>query len=110
MSYKEQMDQARHKGKAKAITVDIHTWTEEGQELIGMVNQIKPFVSGKFDTDVLQYTLETDDGLKSTVLGAATDKQLEGRIKEGSIVCITFHGKKEIGQGRNVNRFEVIAL
>jgi len=111
MRYVEQYNKAREKGNLKSVTTDIYTWEAEGQELVGKIQEIQPFVFGKkFDTEVKQYIMDTDEGLVSTVLGAATDKQIEGKVKVGSVVAIIFHGKKQLDDGRQVNKFEVIIL
>ena len=107
MTKREAYERAHASGKRKILTSDIHTWDTEGQVLIGTVVEIMPFKHGKFDTEVLQYIIQTDDGLVSTVLGAATDKQITGKVKPSSNVAITFHGKKQLDDGRQVNRFEV---
>ncbi|GAG55167.1 unnamed protein product, partial [marine sediment metagenome] len=85
----------------------IHSWDEEGQQLIGKVVEIMPFTHGKFDTEVQQYILDTDEGRVSTVLGAATDKQIAGKVKPGTMVAIVFRGQKQLADSRSVNRFEV---
>lgn len=110
MTYQEQYKQAQSKGKTKQLTVEIWTWDEEGQELIGKVQSIIPFTDGKFDTEVSQYVIETDNGLVSTVLGSATDKQIAGKVREGAIVAILFKGKKELSDKRHVNLFDVVVV
>lgn len=105
--YEKEFKRQEEKGKTVLATEDIYTWTEEEQVLFGRIQEILPFTDGKFDTDVLRYVIDTDAGRISTVLGAATDKQLATKIKPGDIVKITFKGKKHLEDGRQVNRFDV---
>ena len=107
MSYTEDYLKAKEKGKTDQAVVEILTWDTEGQEVIGKLIGIGPFTEGKFDMEVKKYTIETDHGKVSTVLGAATDKQLASKVKIGTSLYIKWKGQKEIGGGRHVNLFEV---
>lgn len=107
MNYKELMKDAR---KAKAVDQLTHTitqWTEEGQQIIGRVIDIQPFTGGKFEGSCNQYLIETDDGIISTLLGGATDKQIVDNDISGKVVCITFNGKKILEDNRQINLFTV---
>ena len=107
MSYTDQYEKAKEKGKVEEITKQIFTFTEDGEKLIGVVVDIQPFNEGDFDAEVNQYILDTDDGRVSCILGSATDSQLTGKEIKGKLVCVTFHGKKTLKDGRQVNRFKV---
>lgn len=107
MSFAEEYKKAQEKGKVDQATTQIFQFAAEGEELIGKVKDITPFTHGKFDTEVNQYILDTDLGRVSTVLGAATDKQLAGQIKPGNMVRIVWRGKKPLEGGRTVNVFDV---
>ena len=89
------------------LTTLIHTWDEEGQVLQGRLERTEPFTDGNFDTDVLCYVLKTPEGLVTTVLGSATDKQLAGKVKAGDFIRIMFQGQKALEDGRHVNLFQV---
>lgn len=100
--------QTEDKGEVwEDLTTIIHTWEEEGQMIEGRLERTEPFTEGKFDTEVLSYVLKTPEGLLTTVLGSATDKQLVGKVQEGDMIRITFQGKKELSDGRQVNIFNV---
>lgn len=107
MGYKEEYEKAKGKGKTKTLTSQIHSWDEEGEELVGKVIDVKPFKEGKFDTEVDCYWLETDEGIVTTVLGSATDKQLKEVDPIGQNIHITYKGKKMLADGRSVNNFHV---
>lgn len=107
MSYKDDFIKSKDKGKTKVLTVIIHTWDEEGQELWGKVISVKPFLLGKFDTEVDSYIIDTDEGLITTVLGSATDKQLKDVDPVGMRIYIKYQGKKQLADGRQINLFHV---
>lgn len=106
-TYAEDYLKAKERGKTSQITVEIHTWDTEGQELIGKLIDVAPFTEGKFDTEVRKYIIDTDRGRVSTVLGAATDKRLAKTIKPGAMLYIKWNGQKELASGQHVNLFEV---
>ena len=106
-TYKEQADKARKKGGGKRLTLEIHSWKEPGDTLVGKVKEVKPFTGGKFDTNVNQYILETDEGLISTVLGAATDKSFGDESVVGKTLFIEYRGKINLDDGRSVNKFVI---
>lgn len=110
MSYKDQYDDAKKKGKTEQVTTNIHTWEEEGEKIIGLVYGIEPFVEGQFETEVNKYIIDTDDGFVSTVLGSSTDKQIAKKVAKGNVVCITFEGKKHLKDGKSVNLFNIEVL
>lgn len=107
MVYAEEWGKAEEKGKVDLVTMEIHSWDEEGQVLIGKVKAIQPFTGGSFDTEVNQYIIDTGDRMVSTVLGSSTDKQLAKVDLQGRLVKIIYRGKKQLDDGRQVNNFEV---
>ena len=107
MGYKDDYEKAKEKDKVQTLTRQIHTWDEEGQVLIGKCIGIEPFTEGQFDTEVNSYTIETDDGIMTTVLGSATDKQLNKIDPKGRMLAILYRGKKPLADGRSVNLFKV---
>jgi len=106
--YDEEVKKAMKEGKMEQLTTDIINWQEEGQTVCGRVHNIVPFTGGKFDTEVNQYIIDTDDGLKSTILGSAADKQLKGVELIGRTVYIEYRGKKNLDDGRQVNNFRIL--
>lgn len=109
-SYMEQYQEAKIKGKLKRRTYRIHTWSEDTAHLTGEVLSVKEFKGGTFDAVVNAYTIATDEGVVSCVLGSATDSQLEGTDLIGQLVHIEYCGKKELVDGRQVNLFNVDVL
>lgn len=109
-TYSNAYKQAKEKGKVNTATFQIHSWQSDGDTLIGRVKSIKPFEGGKFETPVNQYLIETDEGLRSTILGSWTDTQLESTSIAGKVVCIVFTGRKDLEDGRKVNIFDIEIL
>jgi len=105
-TYSEEYLKAKEKGKTTQVSIEIHTWDTEGQELIGKLIDVLKFEEGKFDTEVKKYVIETDHGRISTVLGAATDKRME-KVKAGDMLYIKWKGQKEIQGGKHVNLFDI---
>ena len=103
----EKYQKAKDKGKTKTLTRLIWTWEHEGQTLVGKVIEIKPFLEGKFDTEVNCYTIDADGVLFTTVLGSATDKQLKDVDPVGNMIYIEYRGKKQLDDGRQINNFHV---
>lgn len=110
MSYQQQLEKAKKSGKAKCLMVDIFTWKEPGQELVGKVLEVKPFEGGKFDSTCMKYIMETDDGMITTILGAAADKQFEGKDVTGKVLWITYKGKVDLDNGKKCNRYDIREL
>lgn len=110
MGYTEDYQKAKEKGKVEQITTIIYKFEAEGDVLVGRVVEIRPFTEGKFDTEVKCYILDTDMGRVSTVLGSATDKQLDKASVKGKIIAITYHGQKDIAGGQSVNLYTVEVL
>jgi len=107
MNYREKYEKAKEAGKTEQITEQIYKFEEEGQQVMGLVVTATPFTGGEFDAEVLRYVIDTDEGRISCVLGSATDSQLSNKKIVGKLVCITFHGKKTLSDGRSINRFSV---
>lgn len=110
MNYEDAYNEAHEKGQTFALTKQIVTWEDEGQRIIGKVLSIDPFTDGIFEGEVNVYTLETNQGLVTTVLGAATDKQFMKTDPLGLTVAIIFKGKKPLSKGGQCNIFEIEAF
>lgn len=107
MGYEDDYAKSKEKGKAVQVTRQIVIWDEEGQVLTGKVLEVQPFTDGIFETEVAMYIIETDNGIVSTVLGSATDKQLAKIDVRGSRMHIEYKGKRALKDGRAVNIFNV---
>lgn len=110
MSYKDEFIKAKDKGKVTQVTHAIHKWSEPGEELIGVVKEVTLFDKSVYETECNAYLLDTDEGLVSTVLGAAADSALKSKDIVGHIIRIEYKGKVEIGEGRRANQFEIELL
>lgn len=107
MSYADDYEKAKSKGKTKTLTRQIFTFEAEGDHLSGKVLKIEPFTEGSFETEVNSYIIETDNGIVTTVLGSATDKQLKSIDPVGQKIYIEYRGKKQLKDGRSVNLYHV---
>ena len=107
MTYEEMRQKAIEDNQMDQLTIPIHSWKSEGEELIGLVKEIKEFQDSKFETSCKQYIIHTDTGLVSTVLGAASDKQLEKQKILGRVIWIIYKGKGSLDDGRQFNKFEI---
>lgn len=107
MGYQEEYEKAQKAGATKEVTKNIQSWSEEGETLIGKVVEIGPFNEGTFETEVSAYLIDTDDGLISTVMGSATDKQLADLEIIGKLIHIEYRGKKQLADGKQVNHFKI---
>lgn len=84
---------------------------EMGKPLIGILIGVEVVINEKITEPCNRYILETDDGTKSVLLGAATDKQLEGKMHIGHLTYIEFQGKVEIQNGaKMVNRWKILQV
>lgn len=110
MSYTEDYKKAKEKGKTKQVTTEIFSWDQEGDTVIGKVLKIAVFEGGKWGAGAMQYTIATDKGIITTILGTACDKQLVKLDLIGKVVYIEYGGKINLEDGRQVNRFKVELL
>ena len=107
MSYQEDFEKANEKGATQEVTKNIQSWVDEGETVIGKLVSIGPVNEGTFDTEVNSYLIDTDDGMVTTVLGSATDKQLAGLEIMGKLIYIEYRGKKNLKDGKQVNTFKI---
>ena len=110
MTYEELYEKMYKEGNIRLLSYQIKTWEVEGDYIIGKVMEVKPFTGGSFDTDCLSYLIKTDEGLFTTVLGSATDTQINQTDLRGKIISIVYKGKKDLKDQRRVNIFDVAVL
>lgn len=98
------------KQKSKNLVVEF--WQpEKGDELVGHLLSIEDFQSESMSEPCKRYVFDTDNGLKSCLLGNATDGQLEGRIEIGKLTYVKYEGKREIDNGaKQVNIWNVMQV
>jgi len=107
MDYEKAYQKAYESQKTTQLVKQIITWDTEGQKVIGKVVAIEPFTDGRFTSEAKVYTLETNNGLVTCVLGEATDKQFLKEDPLGTLVAITFKGKKMLDDSRQCNIFDI---
>ncbi|GAH82074.1 unnamed protein product [marine sediment metagenome] len=100
-------DEAQGKGKSEHLNIIIVGWQKSGQIVLGRFVKAEPLAESKFGTVVQRYILETDAGLVSCVLGATADKELLPKLAVGDLLRIHYQGKRELGDGRSVNVFDI---
>lgn len=108
MNYAEFLESNKGKSIGEPVSVDIHTWERDGDVLIGLLKSVDDFEGGNFEQKCKRYLFSTDDGLKSTILGASVDKQIDPERYIGRILMVTFKGKIQLDDGRQCNRFTVV--
>ncbi len=94
-------------GQTKELICEIVEWSKKGQQVVGKIEDVEPFLASDYDTDCMRYTLDTDDGRVTCVLGAQADNSLKGRDLINHLVTITYGGKVETKKGRTMNDFSV---
>lgn len=81
---------------------------KEGEPVIGVLLAMETVQNEKVKEPCQRYILETDTGSLSILMGAATDKQLAGKLNLGWLTYIEFQGKFTIDNGaKQVNRWKV---
>jgi hypothetical protein len=108
MNYTEHADKMIKAGKAIDLTSKIFKFEKAGDKLRGEVVSVDEFTGSEYDTSCKRYTLETDDGRVSCILGGAADNQLSGITLSGRILCIEFLGKEETKTGKRFNSFRIL--
>jgi hypothetical protein len=106
--YGEILKDESWKDRAIPLSVDIKTWKESGDYLIGQLVDIKPFSGGEFETNCMQYTFKNEDGLISTILGSSMDKIFEREDYRGRVIHIEYKGKIELDDGKRCNKFHIM--
>lgn len=90
----------------------VEFWSpDEGDELVGHLVAIEVVQNDKVQEPCNRYVFDTDEGMRSVLMGAASDKQLEGRIEIGKLTYVKYEGKREIDNGaKQVNIWKVIQV
>lgn len=80
----------------------------EGENVVGELLSIESKQISDDKPPVNSYTVMTDDGPGSFLLGGATDKQLEGKLNIGDLMSVTYLGKQKIkGGAQQVNIWKI---
>ena len=107
MTYAETLKAAEKSGKIEDLTYQPVKFEKKGDQLVGELVDIQPTTFQDDKKPVNKYILQTDGGLKSAVLGAMGDSQLDGRVETGDILVITFQEKKSLAGGHTMNIFNI---
>jgi hypothetical protein len=107
VSYREQFEQAQKEGRTLNLDPTFVKLEKQGDTLIGRLLRRETVKAkaggGTFDT----YIFETDEGLRKTKFGAATDKQIGKSMADGAVYRIEFLGQEKLPEGTKVNRFKI---
>lgn len=99
MMYSEMYERAQREHAVESVNVNF--WKpEKGDHIVGRLAFIEDYQGDNMMEPCKRYTIETDEGAQSVLLGSATDKKLDGKLAEGLIVSIGFGGKIPIKGGR----------
>lgn len=107
MTYDDAFDEAVEQDQVEAAVVRIFKFTEPDQRVTGELLAISEFEDGQYDQAANQYLVDTDSGPVSFVLGGATDDRITDELEVGDLMRVTYHGQKELPDGRTVNDFDV---
>ena len=94
----------------ESLTFNIKKWDVAGEVLLGKLLSVEDFTGSKFETTCKSYLFDTDDGKISTILGAASDKQLEGKDLIGHVIYIVFLGQIDLEGGKRCNHFKIVDI
>lgn len=106
-SFDKAYEKATADGKSERLDMKMVKWSLEDPVLIGRFVSQEVMPETKFDTPVQRYIFDTDAGRMSCLLGAATDKQMVGKMLAGDLMRIEYEGTKDIGGGKKVNLFKI---
>lgn len=107
MSYTKDFEKKKKDGMTKDAAIPILRFKEPGDSVIGKIVKIQDFTRSKFDGKCNQYVIDTDNGMRTIVLGAYTDSQIAGTEILNHVVSITFEGKEETPGGTFANHFTI---
>ena len=89
------------------ISSNIFKFTETGDVLTGMLDGFHDITTDNGDCKAY-YLVTSTHGRVSFIGGYLVDQAIAKHdIVNGDIVKITFHGKKDIGNGRTLNDFDI---
>lgn len=107
-SYEEMFHDSQGQNIGEDLTSIFIQWENPGQTVVGMFLYSETIVPKEEMGPVTRYSIKTDEGTCSAILGGATDKQLEGKLIPGDYISIVYGGKKSIDGGKKqVNHFDV---
>ena len=112
MSYNDVYDKAVASGKAIRISSTIYKFKEVGETLVGKLIEIGSHTFTDEDTgeqtDRKVFFIDTDDGVLQTILGTAFDKLTSDKLVINNIYAITYKGKIDIDDEKQVNNYDIL--
>lgn len=110
-TYEERAQAALKNKSVRTLNAKFWKWDKDGKTLVGTVLRIDTVETKKDWKPIKRYVLDTDYGIRSCLLGGASDTNLDGFIRVGMTVMITYDGTMEMDNGRNpMNVFTVLEL
>ena len=108
MTYEEMLSQAVEGGTDEDLGREIYRFENSGDGIVGRVLGWEALTLTEGQGTVNSYTIETDDGVKAVILGAPTDRNLEGRLRIGDLISIVYKGKVDVRGGKQrMNTFDI---
>jgi hypothetical protein len=107
MINEEQIIDEVEAGGGEDLMTKIHKWDKPGDTIIGVLESHTEFESSKYDQKCNRYTLQTNAGRISVVLGAVVDRSLDVERMIGHTLYIKYMGQELTGTGKKMNVFVV---
>lgn len=105
-TYLEQLQDAQKAETVAEVTFSSKDKWEAGEMLVGKLVDVQSVNFPKTQSTVIQYIFDTDTGRVGTFLGKGMDSQLAGTTTLGSVMALTYQGKKDLSNGRTMNVFK----
>lgn len=105
MTYKDLFEKALKAKSMKVMTPKFHTFSEEGQEIVGRYVSINTVEKAEGEKNYSQYIFETDNGLIKFHLGSVADGEFGRAFQENHVYYIRFDGQEAISGSKKVNKF-----
>jgi len=110
MGYRDMYAQAKEDGSAKQVGTKTFKFSDEGEQIIGMLLNVEQVKNKRFKHPVNKYTFETDEGVFSVIMGQAADKIYGPQLAVGDVYAITYDGKVKLARGNNMNSYTIELL
>lgn len=102
-------DESRQSRAGRTFTTRVkYHWTE-GEVVEGAIIGVASKAGKRGDSYTL-YTIQTDEGVEQMTLSSYMWDTIKQDVYIGDVVRIEFHGKKEIGDDRQVNLFDLTII
>ncbi len=110
-SYDDYLKDAKKTGSSEELTQDFFAFSQPGDSFQGIFLYQETVEIKEGMKPVQRYVFATPEGVKSLLLGGATDKQVSNKMERGDILYIVYKGKRELdGDRQPMNVFDVHKL